>query len=79
MRTCGNPCNRLQGARGNQVGNIHSTVIAALGNLIELLKDMEVEHWCFGCVLKGKQGRLEAFQSLMYKLLHMSALGEHAT
>jgi hypothetical protein len=26
------------------------------GFQIELLKDMEVEHWCFGCVLKGKQG-----------------------
>jgi hypothetical protein len=42
------------------------------GFQIELLKDMEVEHWCFGCVLKGKQGRLKAFQSLMYKLLHVT-------
>jgi hypothetical protein len=37
-----------------------------------MLKDMEVEHWCFGCVLKGKQGRLKAFQLLMYKLLHVT-------
>jgi len=42
------------------------------GFQIELLKDMEVEHWCFGCVLKGKQGRRKAFQSLMYKLLHLT-------
>jgi hypothetical protein len=37
-----------EGARGNQVGNIHSTVIAALGNLVSSLP----QRWCEIIVLE---------------------------